>query len=182
MSTFAYYRDFLQSYQAELDDLFSDSDGKNVLEKRLAEKRKSFNDILSMIEYSPEMVAVAFFNAFSFLRKDTVHQAMHSVPGDDGFPQWEDFAQSLHIKEWAQPLIAACLKTAEGNAFLVKTAVLEFLRVNASAFAGGDYDEADEHEESSRDRFDDEDLDDREDLGEAGGDWLSEQGFDPLTA
>lgn len=182
MSAYAYYLDFLQSYQAELDDLFSDSDGKNVLEKRLAEKRKSFNDILSMIEFSPEMVAVAFFNAFSFLRKDTVHQVMHSVPGDDGFPLWEDFAECLHIKDWAQPMIAACLKTAEGNAFLVTTAVLEFLRVNASAFGAHDHDDVEGEDESSGDHHDEDGYNDSDDLGEAGGDWLSEQGFDPLTS
>lgn len=179
MSAYTYYLDILQSYQAELEDLFGDSEGKNVLEKRLSEKRKSFNDILSMIDYSPEMVAVAFYNAFSFVKKETVHQVMRSLPGERGFPLWAEFSKTLHIKEWAQPLIASCLKTAEGDVFLVKTAVLEFLRVNASALAESDR----EDETSHRDGSDDEDGDDeREDLSEAGGDWMSEQGFDSLTA
>lgn len=48
-------------YEAEMDDLFSDSDGKNVLAKRLQTKREQLSDLLPMMDFAPEMVAPVFF-------------------------------------------------------------------------------------------------------------------------
>src|SRR2546429_7336647 len=47
---------FLQlrsAYQAELDDLTSDSEGRGVLRQRLAEKRQELGFLVKMIEISP---------------------------------------------------------------------------------------------------------------------------------
>jgi hypothetical protein len=60
------------------------------------------------------------------------------------------------------------LNAQGGDAFLVTTAALEFLRNKDMFAAPAPAEEADDEDE-------DEDTDD---LGEAGSDWLSEQGFD----
>ena len=55
-----YFRDLRNAYEAELDDLTSDSEGKDVLRRRLADKRKEFGFLVQMVEVAPEMVAVVF--------------------------------------------------------------------------------------------------------------------------
>jgi hypothetical protein len=45
------------AYQSELDDLTFDSEGRNVLRQRLAQRRKEIGFLRQMIELSPEMVA-----------------------------------------------------------------------------------------------------------------------------
>lgn len=64
MTISPFFKHLRTSYQAELDDLTSDSEGKDVLKKRLAEKRKELDFLKQMIELSPEMVAVVFHDAF----------------------------------------------------------------------------------------------------------------------
>ena len=58
MNLSPFFRNLRSAYQAELDDLTQDSEGKNVLRKRLADKRKEIGFLAQMIELSPEMVAV----------------------------------------------------------------------------------------------------------------------------
>ena len=60
MSMSAFFRALRTSYQAEIDDLASDSEGRNVLRKRLQEKRTQMPLLKQMMELSPEMVAVVF--------------------------------------------------------------------------------------------------------------------------
>ena len=64
MTISPFFKHLRTSYQAELDDLTSDSEGKDVLKKRLAEKRKELDFLKQMIELSPEMVAVVFHDTF----------------------------------------------------------------------------------------------------------------------
>ncbi len=42
----------------------SDSDGKNVLARRLQTKRDQLADLLPMMDFAPEMVAPVFYEAF----------------------------------------------------------------------------------------------------------------------
>jgi hypothetical protein len=46
----SYFYDLRSAYQAELDDLVSDSEGKDVLRKRLAEKRSEIGFLVKMME------------------------------------------------------------------------------------------------------------------------------------
>ena len=45
-----YFHDLRSAYQAELDDLVSDSEGNDVLRKRLAEKRNEIAFLVQMME------------------------------------------------------------------------------------------------------------------------------------
>lgn len=163
-----YFTNLLRSYLDEIDDLVTDSEGKSVLQRRLKDKRQEMDAILAMIDYSPEMVAVVFYDAFGFPSADVMHKLVQNEPEHAGFLAWTELEKSLTVAPWAEPLIAVTLNVQGGDAFLVTTAALEFLR-NKDAFAApAPAEEADDEDE-------DEDTDD---LGEAGSDWLSEQGFD----
>ncbi|OZA41216.1 MAG: hypothetical protein B7X81_14350 [Hydrogenophilales bacterium 17-61-76] len=118
-----YFTSLLRSYLDEIDDLVTDSEGKSVLQRRLKDKRQEMDAILAMIDYSPEMVAVVFYDAFGFPSADVMH-------------------------------------------------ALEFLR-NKDTFAAPAARDEDDSEQDE-----DGDDDEADDLGEAGSDWLSEQGFD----
>jgi hypothetical protein len=167
-----YFSELTETYSTEIDDLLSDSEGKTVLQKRLKEKRDMFDDILPMIEFSPEMVAVAFYDAFGFKEPAALAKVVLSEPGHAGFPAWKNLKKSLTVAAWAEPLIAAALDNEAGDQFLVTSAALEFLRLRDVADLPAATDEAEERN--------DEDDDESGDLGEAGNDWMAEQGFDSL--
>lgn len=165
-----YFTDLLRSYLDEIDDLVTDSEGKSVLQRRLKDKRQEMDAILAMIDYSPEMVAVVFYDAFGFPSADVMHKLVQNEPEHAGFLAWAELEKSLTVAPWAEPLIAVTLNAQGGDAFLVTTAALEFLR-NKELFAKpAPAEEADDEDEDNDDEADD--------LGEAGSDWLSEQGFD----
>lgn len=164
-----YFSDLLKSYLDEIDDLLTDTEGKSVLQRRLRDKRGEMNAILPMIEFSPEMVAVVFYEAFEFQATDVMHKLVQHEPELAGFLKWDELKTWLNVEAWAEPLIAATLAEDGGDAFLVTCAALEFLR------------ERDGYAHSAHDEKRDEDSDDDEDaddLAEAGSEWLSEQGFD----
>ena len=177
-----YFSDLARSYDDEIDDLLTDSAGKSALQKRLNDKRREFDAILPMIEFSPEMVAVAFYAAFGFSSPEIMQRIVLSEPGGSDFLPWGELKGKLSIADWAAPLIDSSLKTEGGDAFLVATAALEFLRTGDRSAASApeqkvDRNSAGEAEEGDGNEADDDEADD---LGEAGADWLTEQGFDPL--
>ena len=162
-----YFEDIFERYANEIDDLRSDSEGRDVLARRLRDKHKEFPFLLSMIDTAPEMVAPAFHGAFGFVSQTLVYGAAHSEPGEDDFPAWSELARTLDIAPWAEPLVAQCLQHDGGDSFLVTAAVLEHmlgsgLSVRAAPETARDDEEADE------------------DLGEAGDEWMAEQGFDTV--
>ena len=171
-----YFSELFRCYNDEVDDLVTDSAGKSVLQKRLNDKRREMDAILPMIEFSPEMVAVVFYDAFSFNSPGLMKQIVLTEPDDSDFIAWEDLKPDLVIAEWAEPLIAAALKVNGGEVFLVATALLEFMRT------GNWSDAAERAPVEKKDTDDDRDGDDEgaDDLGEAGAEWLSEQGFESL--
>jgi hypothetical protein len=61
-----FFEDLKSAYDAELDDLMTDSAGHDVLAKRLQAKRGQVSQLLPMIECNPEMVAVAFHGGMRF--------------------------------------------------------------------------------------------------------------------
>ena len=71
-----FFHDLRSAYQAEIDDLTQDSEGKDVLRKRLAQKRSEIGFLVKMMELAPEMVAVVFHQGFRFTRAAPLEQAL----------------------------------------------------------------------------------------------------------
>lgn len=169
-----FFEELDSAYAAELDDLMTDSAGKDVLAKRLRLKRSQVPELLVMIECNPEMVAVAFHGGMQFARPEVMIDLLAQDPED--LPEWATVLESVHLEPWAAELAKVVLTDANGERFLVVTACLEYLhgRAGASPESG---------ERRQRDDHGDEDFDadvdgDDVDLEEAGADWLAEQGFD----
>lgn len=169
-----YFSELIKSYNDEIDDLVSDSAGHSVLQQRLNVKRHEISAILPMIEFSTEMVAVIFYDAFDFKSPGIIQQIVLSEPDDTDFVAWEALKNELMITDWAEPLIDAALQVRGGDAFLVTAAALEFLRTRTSSF------EPEPELVDEDDQGNDDDEGDAGDLSEAGADWLSEQGFETL--
>lgn len=172
-----YFAELAAAYDAELQDLLSDSEGKSALKARLAEKRQELKAILPMIEFSPEMVVPVFHDAFSFTNPALMVAAVQCEPDDDDFPSWDSLAEGIRLEGWARPLLDAVLAEGAGDRFMVTVAGLEFIRqFDRAAPAPA---AADDENEDGDDRGAD---DDDRDLGEAGDDWLADQGFDSNKA
>ena len=86
MSLSPFFLQLRSAYQAELDDLTSDSEGRGVLRQRLAEKRQELGFLVKMIEISPEMVAVVFHQGFRFVQP-AVFEHLICQDADD-LPDW----------------------------------------------------------------------------------------------
>lgn len=171
MSLSPFFEELKSAYDAELDDLMTDSAGHDVLAKRLQAKRGQVSQLLPMIECNPEMVAVAFHGGFSFANAAVMADIAALEPED--LPAWQTLLSSVSLEPWAADLAQVVLKDANGERFLVVTACLEFLRgASTDSSAEG----ARRQPPGDGDDEDDADLD--IDLEEAGADWLSEQGFD----
>ena len=169
-----YFSELIRSYCDEVDDLVTDSAGKSVLQQRLNVKRQAIDAILPMIEYSTEMVAVIFYNAFDFKSPGIMQQIVQSEPDDANFVGWDALNDELTVADWAEPLIESVLKVRGGDVFLVTAAALEYLRARPSSF------EPEPELVDEEDQGRDDDDGDAGDLSEAGAEWLSEQGFETL--
>ena len=172
-----YFSELSKTYSDEIDDLVTDSENKSVLQQRLNIKRKEIASILPMIEFSPEMVAVAFYDAFKFNSSEIMQKIALSEPGMPGFLTWAKLKDHLTLADWAAPLINLSLKAPGGDDFLVTTAALEYLRKKDTSAA------PEPENETHKERSENDDYDDEiNDLGEAGADWLTDQGFDSLES
>ena len=169
-------------YEAEMDDLLSDSDGKNVLARRLQTKREQLADLLPMMDFAPEMVAPVFYEAFTFSAPADMDAVVSSEPDDGDFPAWDVLESGITVADWAQPIADRVRVAPGGDTFLVLAAALEFLRVRESggAVAAPAADPAPRSRRADDD--DDHDDGDDQDLAESGNSWMSEQGFDALDA
>lgn len=172
------------AYQAELDDLSFDSEGRNVLRQRLTDKRKELNFLLQMMEISPEMVAVIFHQGFRF----TLPAAMDDLltHESDEFPAWDSISDAIQMTPWAQDLARIVLNEPMGEWFLTLAAGLEYMYSkpdtspasrNADDADGDDEDDASD-EDNQSDELDSDELADARAREEAGADWMVEQGFD----
>jgi len=167
-----YFAELLENYHAEIEDLRHDSEGRDVLQSRLKDKRKAIKDLLPMIDVAPEMVAPAFHRAFEFPagRLESIRELLSREPGE--FLPWGELAQDITIAGWAQSMVQMVLEEPSGEDFLSTTVGLEYALASAANRAAP---------ESSDERFDegedaDEEADsDNESLGE---DFLEQQGFD----
>lgn len=188
MTLSPFFHDLRSAYQAELDDLRFDSEGHDVLRRRLADKRKEIGFLASMIELSPEMVAVVFHQGFGFQLPAALDDLLSREA--DELPEWSSLADSVRLEPWAEPLAQAMLKEPRGEWFMAVAAGLEYLLGKtqaASALQPASHDEdeddgdADEREPSWNDGDDDSDGGSQADAKarrEAGDDWMVEQGFD----
>ncbi|MES2934513.1 MAG: hypothetical protein V4805_13615 [Pseudomonadota bacterium] len=178
-----FFQNFRSAYDAELDDLRTDSEGKDVLKSRLMQKRAQVPLLMSMIQCNPEMVAVAFHGGIKF-RKAAVMDALVQKEANK-FPTWAWLSSALILEPWAAKLADAVLEDSAGEEFLIVVAGLEYLNQGGGAFskqtasAEQDEDEGnEEHEERDESGLSDEGEDNPYDLDEAGADWLADQGFD----
>lgn len=187
MSTSTFFSDLRSAYEAELDDLRFDSEGKDVLRKRLAEKRKELDFLLKMMELAPEMVAVVLQQAFRFKSPATMD---HVVAQDsDELPEWDSISDGIEIASWATDMVKTILKEPMGPWFMTVAAALEYLQnrpltaAERAQFASEDDEEedGDGEDRNDNDRHSEDHEEDEADARareEAGNDWMVEQGFD----
>lgn len=162
-----YFTDLMATYVAEIDDLKTDSGGGDVLSARLKDKRSQFLDLLPMMGTNPEMLAVIFHKSVAVKKSKTIISYLSKEPSE--FPSWDSVSQSVQFEPWAAGLIENLQTAAGGEEFLLTTVMLEYLysRYEIS------------ENESSEDESEEMDSEDESaDLSEAGGQWLSDQGFD----
>lgn len=184
-----YFSDLRKAYEAELDDLTSDSEGKDVLKKRLAAKRGEIGFLVQMLEFSPEMVAVVFHQGFRFVRPQALERLL--ALQDDALPAWPELGGAVALEAWAEPLARKVLAEPGGAAFLTVAACLEYLRTHAYSAGGAGAGGADEREDDEADERDthDDDFDglsaddalgpqDAQSREDAAADWLADQGFE----
>ncbi len=203
MSTSSFFHNLRSAYQAELDDLRTNSEGHDVLQKRLAEKRRELGFLVQMIELSPEMVAVVLHQGFRF----TIPAAMdHLVAQDaDELPNWASISGTIDVAPWARGIVQTLLKEPMGEWFMTIAAALEYMHHKPLTAAeraqsesqeddgqesqdgqeGGEGGNRKDRDEVRNERHDDhhtEDHDEEESGARArenaGNDWLAEQGFD----
>jgi len=185
MNISPFFVNLRSAYLSEIHDLKYDSEGRDVLRQRLADKRKEINFLIQMMELSPEMVAVVFHQGFNFKLPAVVdHLLTHEA---DEFPEWSSLSDAIQLATWAQDLADVVLKNPGGEWFLTVAAGLEYMASRPGAQASAqDDDESDDNEEDEDedqpDEFDrDEDGNDQGDgqaRKEAGDDWMAAQGFD----
>lgn len=168
-----YFEVLSSAYEAEIEDLTTDFEGKTVLSARLREKRAEIDTMLQMIDSAPEMVAPVFYGAFTFFQPVELISALQTEPDDDDFPTWAAVADSIRLADWAEPLVQTFLREPGGEQFMVSVAAVELLRIRGLATPESSREIA---ESDNKER--DEDADEDQDLAEAGADWLTEQGFD----
>lgn len=191
-----FFEDLMAVYNAEIEDLKSDSEGKNVLKARLREKGEQLPLLLPMMDSNPEMLASAFHLGFIFLNPLALESL--STREEAKLPTWKSLSAAVKLEPWAEPLSKIVLQEVGGEKFLVIAAALEYLNRGQQArkhSATNTLETDDEDKESNdadeelkengdldgnygRHGRDDGDDGDDYDLDEAGADWLAEQGFD----
>ena len=187
----SFFLELRSAYQAELDDLTFDSEGRNVLRERLTAKRQELGFLFQLMDLHPEMVAVVLHQAFTFTVPNVMdHFLTHH---DDELLAWGRLKYALKIEVWAQPIVDQILLEPMGEWFMSVAAALEYMHSkplsadNRPALSKED-DDKDGHEEtaSRHEGSDDhreataedgEEADERA-REEAGNDWLAGQGFD----
>ncbi len=193
MTTSSFFYQLRSAYQAELDDLRTDSEGHDVLHKRLTEKRRELGFLVKMMELSPEMVAVVLHQAFRF----TSPAAMdHLVAQDaDQLPEWSSINDTIEIASWARDIVQTILKEPMGDWFMTIAAALEFMHHRpltsaeraqiTSTSEDSDEDGAQDRDDVRNERHDDNHTEDHDEeeadaraREDAGNDWMVEQGFD----
>ncbi len=180
MNISPFFHELRSAYQSEMDDLAFDSEGRDVLRQRLAEKRKEMGFLVQMMELSPEMVAVTFHQGFHFKQPAVMdHLLTHE---SHEFPEWDSLADAIHLHPWAHELSQVVLKQPMGEWFLTVAASLEYMYGKPGAAPAAQRDDENDDDENAREgrssEFPDDEAEDARIREEVGNDWLAEQGFD----
>jgi hypothetical protein len=181
MSISPFFQHLRSAYEAEIDDLTSDSEGKHMLARKLSERRKELGFLLSMLELSPEMVAVVFHQAFRFTSVAAMQHVLSHESED--LPEWDSIADTVEVASWARSLMTQVMQQPAGPWFMTVAASLEFMYGRDDRPAAARHDD-DEDQEDGNDDIEGEDNGMDEDdraarVSEAeGAAWMVEQGFD----
>ncbi|MHB8948431.1 MAG: hypothetical protein ACYC4S_05140 [Rhodoferax sp.] len=179
MNISPFFRNLRSAYEAELEDLRFDSEGRDVLRQRLTQRRKELAFLLQMMALSPEMVAVVLHQGFTFKSPAMMEHLLSLAPED--FPDWDALADTVHLAPWANDLVQAIRKEPMGDWFLTVAAALEYMHhkpASAPARIHDPEDEVEEDLEPEMNPLDAEEENDHRNREEAGADWMVEQGFD----
>jgi hypothetical protein len=177
MSISPFFHELRSSYQAELDDLMSDSEGKDVLRQRLAEKRQELGFLVQVMDLNPEIVAVVLHQAFRFTQPALMDHVL-TRDADEMLP-WDTVSEAVQIEPWAHAMVAEILKEPTGEWFMCIAAALEYMHHKPLSHA---IPQAQADDESDGAETTDAELDEEEKEArareEAGNAWMVEQGFD----
>ena len=186
MSISPFFQQLRSAYQAEINDMAFDSEGHDVLMRRLKERRKELGFLLQMMQLSPEMVAIVFHQGFEF-KQPTVLDGLLTLESDQ-LPSWVSLKDAVHLPKWSQDLSKIVLKEPAGDWFLTVAAALEYMYHKPDGRQEAidndqddlDSDSADDvaPDEAKRSGLDSDDAHDVKVREEAVADWLAEQGFD----
>jgi hypothetical protein len=179
MKMSAYFHELRTDYEAEIDDLRTDSEGRNVLDRRLAQKRDALKSLMPMMMTHPVMIAPVFHRAFVFegTHRDVIASVLDAEPGD--FPPWAMLESQIGVAGWARPLIELVLAQDGGEDFLATAVGLEYTMYASHAGADALVAHDDERDRAEGDKgAGDDEGDGEEGLGE---DFLEQQGFDRRT-
>lgn len=181
-----FFHNLRSAYIAELDDMRHDSDGKLVLDRRLAERRSEVSFLVSMLEVAPEMVAVVLHKAFRFNSMPAMDRLLGCEP--DKLTAWESLRETIDIAPWAKATVQLLREQAAGDNFLSVAAALEYMAGSPrhAPVQAADEDDSDddgdeaEHESDEGQPLSADDLDDADGRSreEVRADWMAEQGFD----
>jgi hypothetical protein len=182
LKTSRYFATLIETYRTDMQGLAVDFEGRQVLDRRLTEKRKGFASLLPLAVEMPELAAPALHRAFAFTTGHDAERLLLDTPGR--LPAWATVRSMLTIQSWAQPLIEQALKIKGGETFLVIAALLDHAYLVADKTAAPETEEGSSDEDGKGRResgdSDGDDGEDQGDLSEAGGAWLEQQGFDRL--
>ena len=157
-----YFTDLMATYVADVEDLKTDSNGDDVLNVRLKEKRSQIPDLLPMIKTNPEMLAVIFHKSIVVENPETILSFLDKEPAE--FPSWNSISNSIQFAPWANSLVEKLKTDVDGEQFLLTTVMLEHL-YSLYEISEEEFEEVDSGDEAG-------------DLAESGGQWLSDHGFD----
>ena len=167
----------------------TDFEGHDVLQKRLAEKRRELGFLVKMMALNPEMVAVVLHQALRFTNPAAMD---HLVAQDaDNLPEWYSLCDTIEVAPSARDIVQTILKEPMGEWFMTIAAALEYmhhkpLTATQRAQTEDDDDEGnvdrdevrnERHEDNRTEDHDEQEADARA-REEAGNDWMVEQGFD----
>ena len=175
MRTSAFFGQLRSAYASEIDDMTFDSEGKNVLNQRLAQRRKELGFLRQMMELSPEMVSVVFHQGFRFKNPALIEHLL--TLESDEFPDWDTLSDAVVLEPWARQLADELCKEPMGEWLLTVAAGLEYLFAKPDRAAAHDDSDDEDADKDDHHGEDDEEKAARE-REEAGQDWMVEQGFD----
>ena len=189
MSISPFFQHLRSAYQAEINDLAFDSEGQDVLQRRLKDRRKELGFLLQMMELSPEMVAVVLHQGFEFKLPAAMDDLLSRESNE--LPSWGSLALAIAQPKWAQDLSRVILQEPKGDWFLAVAAGLEYMYHSVDRHAALHDEQDDDQEDADKDgekanakgaesehAIDSDDANDYKSREEAGADWLAEQGFD----